>query len=350
MKNNKVLVSVIMPAYNASLYLRDAIDSILNQSYHNFELIIINDGSTDNTEAIILSYSDFRIRYVKNEENLKLIKTLNKGIDLALGKYIARMDADDISLSFRLEKEIQYLENNPSVDVVSCFPNNIDSKGKFLCHSSYFSCTENLSCRFVSLFEPPILHPGVMFRANILQAYKYSDQSEFYHIEAFELWNRMLFSGIKVHMIPEYLFNYRDNATSICHTFADVQWERQLALSKSSIKRVLNIDVKQEVLLVILQKSERKDIVLIRKAFELLDEISTNYCNMQEELTRLEKKEIEQWCKQRKLAILLSLLFIGKGVFKIRICGLLLCNIYLLMCRNNLNYLRNRIIRLINER
>ena len=77
MKNNKVLVSVIMPAYNASLYLRDAIDSILNQSYHNFELIIINDGSTDNTEAIILSYSDFRIRYVKNEENLKLIKTLN---------------------------------------------------------------------------------------------------------------------------------------------------------------------------------------------------------------------------------------------------------------------------------
>ena len=123
-----------------------------------------------------------------------------------------------------------------------------------------------------------------------------------------------------------------------------------MALSKSSIKRVLNIDVKQEVLLVILQKSERKDIVLIRKAFELLDEISTNYCNMQEELTRLEKKEIEQWCKQRKLAILLSSLFIGKGVFKIRICGLLLCNIYLLMCRDNLNYLRNRIIRLINER
>ena len=350
MKNKEVLVSVIMPAYNASLYLRDAIDSILNQSYRNFELIIINDGSTDDTEEIILSYSDSRIRYVKNETNLKLIKTLNKGIDLAMGKYIARMDADDISLSFRLEKEIQYLENNLDVDVVSCFPNNIDSKGNFLCHSSYFSCTEHLSCRFVSLFEPPILHPGVMFRANILQVYKYSDQPEFYHIEAFELWNRMLFSGVKVHMIPEYLFNYRDNETSICHTFADVQWERQLALSKSSIKNVLNIDVKRETLLVILQKSECTNALLIQAAFKLLDEISKSYCDMQENMTILEKKEINHWCKQRKLAILFSSLFIVKGVFKIRVSGLLLCNIHLLMYRNNLKYLRNRIIRLINER
>ena len=84
-----------MPAYNAARFLRVAIDSILCQTFTDFELIIINDGSTDNTEEIIRSYTDPRIVYIKNEINLKLIKTLNKGIDAAKGEFIARMDSDD---------------------------------------------------------------------------------------------------------------------------------------------------------------------------------------------------------------------------------------------------------------
>ena len=121
MYSSQPVISVILPVYNAERFLREAIDSVLKQTFVDFEFIILNDGSTDKTEDIILSYKDPRIRYVKNEKNLKLIKTLNKGVDMARGKYIARMDADDISLPERFEKEVAYLEAHPDVAVVSCY-------------------------------------------------------------------------------------------------------------------------------------------------------------------------------------------------------------------------------------
>ena len=119
MKNyNDILVSVIMPVYNGALYLREAIDSILSQTHTNLELIIINDGSNDNSEEIILSYEDNRIRYIINEKNSGICVTLNKGLDIAKGKYIARMDCDDISCPERLQMQIEYMEQNPSIGVL----------------------------------------------------------------------------------------------------------------------------------------------------------------------------------------------------------------------------------------
>src|SRR5215218_8078213 len=96
-------ISVILPVYNAEKYLKAAIDSILNQTFPDFELLIINDGSSDGSEKIIKSYTDNRIVYVKNGENSGLINTLNKGIDLATGEFIARMDGDDIAVPERFE-------------------------------------------------------------------------------------------------------------------------------------------------------------------------------------------------------------------------------------------------------
>ena len=112
-------ISIILPAYNAEKYLAPAIESILQQSFKDFEFIILNDGSTDNTEKIILSYTDSRIKYIKNEKNLKLIKTLNKGIELAKGKYIARMDADDIALPTMLEECYTFFETHPEYSIVA---------------------------------------------------------------------------------------------------------------------------------------------------------------------------------------------------------------------------------------
>ena len=116
--NNLPLITVLMPVYNGEKYLQQAIESILKQTFTDFEFLIINDGSTDNSENIILSYDDSRIRYIKNEENLRLIRTLNKGIELAKGKYIARMDCDDISLPYRFEKQLKEFQNNPHLDMV----------------------------------------------------------------------------------------------------------------------------------------------------------------------------------------------------------------------------------------
>ena len=148
-------ITVLMPVYNGEKYLRPAIESILNQTFSDFEFLIINDGSTDNSESIILSYKDERIRYVKNENNLKLIKTLNKGIDLARGKYIARMDADDISLPTRLEREIEYMESHPECGLVSVFPYVMSESGKILHKSRFFISTQHYSCLYVNLFSAP---------------------------------------------------------------------------------------------------------------------------------------------------------------------------------------------------
>ncbi|MFT5919102.1 MAG: glycosyltransferase involved in cell wall biosynthesis, partial [Granulosicoccus sp.] len=115
--NEIPLVTVLLPVYNAEKFLEQAIRSVLDQTFTEFEFLIINDGSTDRSEEIIVSFNDSRIRYIKNETNLKLIKTLNKGIEFASGKYIARMDADDISLPTRFEQQVALLEKQPEIGV-----------------------------------------------------------------------------------------------------------------------------------------------------------------------------------------------------------------------------------------
>ena len=111
-------VSVVMAVYNAQKYVSDAIESILCQTYNDFEFIIIEDGSSDESLKIIQSYSDPRIKVIRNKENLKLIKSLNLGLQKACGRYIVRMDADDVSRPDRIEKQVNYMESHP--DCVLC--------------------------------------------------------------------------------------------------------------------------------------------------------------------------------------------------------------------------------------
>jgi glycosyltransferase involved in cell wall biosynthesis len=110
--NDYVKISILMPVYNGEKYLREAIDSILNQTFTDFEFLIVDDGSTDNSVEIINSYQNSRINLVKNDKNEGLVYTLNRGLSLAKGEYIARMDCDDISLPERLKKQIDFLDSN----------------------------------------------------------------------------------------------------------------------------------------------------------------------------------------------------------------------------------------------
>ena len=112
------LVSVVMPTYNRANLLNNAINSILNQTHKNFELIIIDDGSKDNTANIVLSYNNPKIRYHSNQTNKGISYSRNKGFNLAKGKYIMIMDDDDFSLPDRMEKQVNFLENNPNIDVI----------------------------------------------------------------------------------------------------------------------------------------------------------------------------------------------------------------------------------------
>lgn len=202
------LISVIMPVYNGEEYLREAIESILNQTYINYEFIILNDGSTDKTEEIILSYVDSRILYIKNETNLQIVKTLNKGIALAKGKYIARMDADDISLPKRFERQVAFMEEHPGIDVCGTWFKTFGKKKYIqklpICHNEIKACL---------LFYTPIAHPTVMMKKTIFDNNQYSDV--FSKAEDYALWLHLI-DDFKFENLSEVLLDYRLHSSQTC--------------------------------------------------------------------------------------------------------------------------------------
>ena len=211
----KPLVSVIMPVYNGERYLREAIDSILHQTFTDFEFIIINDGSTDTTEEIILSYADFRIVYVKNETNLQIVESLNKGIRMAKGEYIARMDADDISLPKRFEKQYLFMEEHKNINIVGTW-------AKTFGNSNYVlrPLTDDCEIKAKLFFDSPFIHPSVMFKAISLSHFKYTKQ--YNKAEDYGLWLEMSATATFANL-PEVLLMYRCHQNQTMHQYCNVQ-------------------------------------------------------------------------------------------------------------------------------
>ena len=344
----KPIISVLMPVYNGEKYLRDAIDSILNQTFTDYEFLIINDGSNDLTDNIITSYKDARIKYIINYQNLGLIKSLNKGIRLAEGEFIARMDADDISLPSRFEKQLRLFSKYPSIDIVSVFPKIISSTGKVLCNSSYFTCTKFNACRFVALFDPPILHPGVIIRTNSLKEYKYDFNQKNLHIEAYDLWTRMLFNNVKCEILPEFLLEYRDNDESICHKYSEIQLYNHLNSSKNIIKKELKTIIDEDAHRVIIKRVELINQHALINSLSLIDSLKYKYFIKYQNLSYLEKKEIHCWCKQRKFVIIMNCLLNGSRVIKKTAFNLLIKKIYYIFDYKIVIYIYNRFCRILN--
>lgn len=207
---NQPLVSILLPAYNAQLYLKEAITSILNQTYKNFELIVIDDGSTDETSHIIQSFKDKRIRYYRNKKNLKLIQTLNLGLNLCNGMYIARMDSDDIALPHRIEKQVAFLSQNTSIGIVGC---NILEFGETKKTPVKYPIKHNdIFAR--SLFKSPFCHPSVIIRAEILHKCNLKYEIDYLHAEDYVLWLKLL-KQTKGANIPEILLLYRSHSMQV---------------------------------------------------------------------------------------------------------------------------------------
>ncbi len=228
------MVTVLLPVYNGEKYLREAIDSILNQTYTDFEFLIINDGSTDRTEEIILSYTDPRINYVKNEQNIKLIATLNKGLKLAKGKYIARMDGDDVSLPARLEKQIGYMEKHPEIGLCGSYIQTLEAGSEYIIKYQ----TESDQIKFRLLFDTHFPHPAAVLRKSVLTENNLEYELKYIHAEDYVLWNRMaLHTGL--HNIPEVLVLKRshDEQVSIVHN--DLQQQVMSGFRKELMEMVM---------------------------------------------------------------------------------------------------------------
>lgn len=196
-------ISVILPAYNAENYISQAIDSILAQTYGDFEFIILNDCSTDGTERIILSFDDPRIRYVRNEQNLGVAATLNRGLELAAGEYIARMDADDISLPERFFRQVSYLDVHPEIAVLGT---DIRLIGAGSGIRSFSQTPERLKTDL--LFDCCFAHPAVMMRRQAILSLGGYDP-DFNGAEDYHLWARCVMAGYQLACLPEVLLCYR---------------------------------------------------------------------------------------------------------------------------------------------
>jgi glycosyltransferase involved in cell wall biosynthesis len=198
-------VSVVMSVYNGEKYLRSSIESILRQTYSDLEFIIINDGSTDTGLDIINEYAkkDERIKLI-SRENIGLVYSLNEGIKKAQGEYIARMDADDIAMPVRLEKQLKYAQEE-GLAVCGAWAEGIDDLGNKIKDMDYPPDTEKI--RRYTLLHNPFIHPSVIFRKDIFE--KVGGYRQFFkHIEDYELWTRMVFK-YRTGNIPEKLLQYR---------------------------------------------------------------------------------------------------------------------------------------------
>jgi glycosyltransferase involved in cell wall biosynthesis len=201
-----------MPVYNCALYLAEAIDSILNQSFTDFELIVLDDGSTDGSAEIAKSYSDSRIVYHCNEKNLGLANNLNVGLRMAKGKYIARMDGDDISLPERLQTQFDYLESHPDIDLCSCGLQMFGTENTVWVRES-----NPEAVKITMMFYSPVLHASSVWRREAFEKHNlYYDQNAF-PAEDYDLWARAIFH-CRLANIPQVLYKYRIHGIQVTKT------------------------------------------------------------------------------------------------------------------------------------
>lgn len=247
----KPLISVIMSTLNTNEdFLRESIESILNQSYKNLEFIIIVDGGND--DRIISSYKDERIKIIKHKEPFGLTKSLNEAIKISEGKYIARMDSDDISLVDRFTTQVEFMEKNKNIDITAMFYKEIGKSNKKTCE--VFNKPSELKCKL--FFTNVIAHPSVMIRKEFLDKNKILYNENYIYSQDFELWTRCS-KLCEIAIVPEFGLKYRIHEKQVSSEKSEIQCN----LYYKILKRNLNeLDLNEKNLNYLLMLNGRKKI------------------------------------------------------------------------------------------
>lgn len=213
--NQYPLISVVIPVYNTAYYIEEAVNSILHQTIQDFEIIIIDDYSVDDTVKIIRSIGDTRIRLILKEENKGLIDSLNIGLKESKGKYIARMDGDDISLPDRFQKQLEILENNPDIKVCGCWLQRFGNSAEIIKHKEFH---DEITARL--LLSCSMSMGTVMFDRENFSKFSFDENKK--HVEDYDFWARTAWSG-KFYNIQEVLYHYRAHETQVSNLFTKIQ-------------------------------------------------------------------------------------------------------------------------------
>ncbi|MFD0940101.1 glycosyltransferase family 2 protein [Pedobacter boryungensis] len=278
MKETRIEVTVLMPVFNSELYLRNSISSILNQSFTNFELIIINDGSTDESDNIIRSFNDSRINYVNNPSNKGIVAVLNEGLNLSNGKYIARMDADDIATPHRLKIQLQFLKANPEYKLCGTYALKMNEYGEK--SSKIRPPKQYANIKVSQLFKNSFIHPSVMADASIIKSFGYKEEYKYaedyflfseiimhhkaINIADIGLYYRVHNESISATRISEMSLSERKTMQYLLSFLFDEVTEKRLIIHHSLLRPEQNdgvsIDQIEQHLLAIKQANQSKNI------------------------------------------------------------------------------------------
>jgi glycosyltransferase involved in cell wall biosynthesis len=284
-----------MPVYNGEKFLRESINSILNQTYTNFEFIIIDDGSKDSSVEIIKGYKDKRIKFYRNHKNKGLPYTLNRGIDLSRGKYIARMDHDDVSLTYRLEKQVTFMEDNPEIDICgSAIVTEFKGTDKIFRQPSHHE-----EIKATLLFKNAMAHPTIVMRKKSMVKCGLLYDPLMVNAEDYELWTRVCWS-LKMANIYEPLLNYRRHNNqmvaretlrpAVClarkkfvskfvNRLNEDDWNIHCMLTDSKIVgRLINLNKLENWILKLSRSNERLKLVERDVFMSVLESQWFNYC------------------------------------------------------------------------
>lgn len=248
------IISVLLPVYNGEKFLKEAIDSVLCQSFTSFELLIIDDGSTDDSCNIVLGYHDSRIRFLRNEKNIGLINTLNKGLEIAKGNYLARIDADDYMHPTRLEQQVHFLDANKDYVLVGSsvqlVRDGIEIEGDIL---KYYSDHDDIV--FSMSFYCPFIHPSIMLRMGIVRERQLKFDLGYLHAEDYEFWTRIVRYG-KVYNLDENLTYYRVHSNQISNVHLDLQKKQMKKIQVKFLnENLLNFNEQEKLCLFFIENS-----------------------------------------------------------------------------------------------
>jgi len=252
MKNKNFLISIILPVYNCEKYISYSIKSILSQSHKNFELLIIDDGSFDNTKKIIKKFKDKRIKFFENDHN-GLLKTLIYGLKNAKGQFIARMDADDISHRDRIKKQLEHLLRTNS-DICGCGFYTIDNNSYI--KKDYEVPIKNNDIKMRLALSVPFCHGSIIAKADIFKKHPYGTGNNNL-LEDYSLWIRMNENGVKFTNIKEKLYYLREHPESLSKTDVDKFRINSLSLGLEFISK------NQEDLIKVFQSKKLLDFLLM---------------------------------------------------------------------------------------
>jgi glycosyltransferase involved in cell wall biosynthesis len=229
-------VTVLMSVHNDRRYLPESLDSILAQTFTDFELLVIDDGSTDGSADLLRTLTDRRVRVIRNESNLGLTRSLNIGLNESTGTYVARMDADDVMLLNRLERQVRFLESNPDVGVLGTSRTLIDEDGGFIADAP--ALPDDRQIRWKCLLGNPLAHPTVMLRRDVLERHGLRYDERYATAQDYELWTRLL-PVTKAANLIEPLLRYRLRRGSIGMTRKSDQLANHDRIAYGAIRQLV---------------------------------------------------------------------------------------------------------------